>query len=85
MMTQSLESETDHHRGEQNRQRTLQTANREKCDEISKEMKSMVDQDLLEEGFHCQEHTASRSSRSDEVLAEQRYLSSRGVSILLFQ
>ena len=65
---QSLESETDQHRSEQERDNDTTGS-----------------EDLLEEGFHWNEHTTSRSSWSDEVLAEQRFSSSRCVSILTFQ
>ena len=57
---------------------------REKCDEASNEMKSMMITTCRTKDF-IEKNTTSRSSRSDEVLAEQRHTSSRGVSILTFQ
>ena len=55
----------------------------EKCDEISNEMKSMLIKICWTKEF-IEKNATSRSRWSDEVLAEQRYSSSRGVSILKF-
>ena len=56
----------------------------EKCDEISNEVKIMLIKTCWTKDF-IGKNTASRSRWSDEVLAEQRHSSSRGVSILIFQ
>ena len=50
-MMRNLLRETDHH-GVNKIDSDTADGKQEKCDEISKEMRSCVDQDLLEEGFH---------------------------------
>ena len=75
---QSLESKTDQHQVNKIDSDTA-GSKQEKCDEISNEMKSVLIKICWTKGFFKKKkHTTSRSSRTDEVLAEQRCSSSRG-------